>query len=247
MAIVPKRPQSTSNPASKRHHKKTRPILSNTTSPFLYHKAQKLFEAEQRQNRAWLHNQLQMTNQNGISVYQHEELFNYFSFSTIHERERPPLAKEGLKLSQASKGHLARLTKERNEQREEQGVPGKWTRVEDWWVEVPVQSKHKRHRVKENRNARRLRALMEKKDRERLHRETQVVAKSLGKMQIGDEDGQNMMMDEGEEITGGMAMEDVDEGEDSEGGVAVQGTAEEEEDTAPRVWFSELPIRGPKP
>ena len=175
----------------------------------------------------------------------------YFSFPTLYERERPPLAKEGLKLSQVSQGHLARLERERNEQREKQGVPGKWTRIKDWWDEgpeqAPVQAKHNRHRVKENRNDRRLRAFMEKKDKKKLRREAQQVCKSLGKMQIGYEDGEDMLMDEGEECSGGVAVEDVnEEEEESEGGVAVQDIDEREEETAPRAWFGELPIRGTK-
>ena len=173
------------------------------------------------------------------------ELVNYFSSSTLYERERPPLAKEGLKLSQASQEHLARLTKERNEQREKQGVPGKWTRVKDWWDEGPMEAKHKRNRGRENRKAKRIRAFMEKKDREMLGREANAretqVTESLGKMQIGNADGQDMVMDEGEGFLGGMTDEVVDEGaEDLEGGVAMQGIVEGEEETAPRSWFSEV-------
>ena len=147
---------------------------------------------------------------------------------------------------------MARLTKERGEQREKQGVQGEWARVKDWWAEAPVDAKHKKHRGKENRKAKRILAFMEKKDGEMLHRETIAgetqVAESVGKMQIDNEDRKDMVMDEGAEFSEGVAVEDGDEGaEDSERGVAMQGIVEGEDDTAPRSWFSELPIRGTKP
>lgn len=73
------------------------------------HIVQELFTAEQKQNRQWLHHQMNLPRNNGINKWEHGELFKYFSAPTLKERSRFPLLKEGLKLSNGSKKHLERL------------------------------------------------------------------------------------------------------------------------------------------
>ena len=75
---------------------------------------------------------------NGISRWQHGELLKYFSAPTLKERERPPLLKEGLKLSMVAKEHLARLDNERKAAKEAQGLaPTMGNRVANWWDQGP--------------------------------------------------------------------------------------------------------------
>ena len=112
-----------------------------------------------------------------------------------------------------------------------------------------MQTKHIRHRGQENSKTKKFRAFIEEEDRELLHEDTIAreaqIAESLGKMQVENEDGKDMMMDEGEGHSGTVSVKDVDEvAEDLEGGMAVLGIAEGEEGTVPRSWFSELAICG---
>ena len=98
------------------------------------HETQTCFDFEQRQNRAWLHHQVLMPDRKGIDMWQHDELLNFFSASTLENRSRPPLAIEGVKLSWASQQHLARLNEERDNAKVQQGIElGTATRVANWW------------------------------------------------------------------------------------------------------------------
>ena len=93
---------------------------------------------EQKQNRSWLGHQMTLPDSNGISRWQHAELFKYFSAPTLAEKLRPPLLKEGLKLSIASKEHIARLDGERAAAKQAQGLMAtSATKVANWWDEGP--------------------------------------------------------------------------------------------------------------
>jgi len=193
-----------------------------------------------------------MPSNNGISKYQHKELKAWFSIPTIQERNRAPLAKNGVRLSQASQVHITRLEAERNAEREKQGRPGDWEPVGNWWqgasrqIEDDGKKKRKarrRERIKkndqENRQARKFRAFGERKDKEREEKEAAArlveMRKGIGKMRIEDQDEEDMVFEESEEETSGgeMAIESLNE--------------EEEEKTELRLWTDELPIRGVQP
>lgn len=199
---------------------------------------------------------MDMPGNNGISNFQHKELKDWFSIRTLEERARPPLAKEGVRLSQASQAHVARLERERNDEREKQGIPGDWSPVGNWWQGASGQveddgkkkgkprprqarQRSKKNGLQDNRQARRIRAFMERKDREREEKEAaaSLVAtrKGIGKMRIEDQDEEDMASEEGEEEScgGEMAIESLNE--------------KEEQKTELRRWADELPIRGVRP
>ena len=204
---------------------------------------QEAFEFEQRQNRGWLHSQISLPGGNGITKWQHEELLRYFSKRTLEERERPPLLREGLKLSMISQEHLARLNQERNEEKKKRGVaPDMTTHVEDWWTKGPVppgregqKAGGKRPRP-DNRKAKRIRNFIERKNKETEQKaiaEREQVRKQMSRMQIGDEVAE--------------AIGDSEEGEGSDEEVAMEGVDEQKESIAPQGWVGELTFRGPKP
>ncbi|KAG7008787.1 hypothetical protein G7Y79_00004g013710 [Physcia stellaris] len=259
MAIVPKKSDPTSLQVNRHHHKKTRssyykkPISSGDLPTSLSRIAQEAFDAHQKQNRAWLHNQMDMPGNNGISSYQHKELKDWFSIRTLKERARAPLAKDGVRLSQPSQAHIARLERERNAEREKQGVPGDWSPVGNWWQDASGQAeddgkkkgktkrrqRSKKHGLQDNRQARRIRAFMERKDKEREEKEAEArlvaMRKGIGKMHIEDQDEEDMASEEGEEESCGeeMVIENLNE--------------EEEQKMDLRRWTEELPIRGVRP
>ena len=197
-----------------------------------------------------------MPGNNGISKFQHAELRSWFSIRTLEERVRPPLAKEGVRLSQASQAHVARLEQERNAEREKQGVPGEWSPVDNWWQGAPGQveedpkkkaaarRRHARQRskkngLKDNHQARSFRAFMERKDKEREEKEAEArlvaMRKGIGKMHIEAQDEEDMASEESEDESCGeeMVIENLNE--------------EEEQKIEPRRWTDELPIRGARP
>ena len=182
---------------------------------------------------------------NGITKWQHSELLRYFSKPTLAERERAPLLREGLKLSIVSQQHLARLTQERNNEKQKLGLAlNMTTHVEDWWIKGPIPASRegkkageKRPRP-ENRKAKRIRNFMERKDQETaqkaIARKKQVI-KDISRMQIGDEAAEaNATNEEGEEYGDEeVAMECIDKQKD--------------ERIAPHRWVEELAFRETKP
>lgn len=149
---------------------------------------------------------------------------------------------EGVKLSIKSQQHLARLTEERNNEKQKQGLPlNMTTRVQDWWTKVPIpadrEGQNKRPR-KENRKAKRIREFLERKNKETeqkaIAKEGEQVRRKISKMQIGDEPAEASATDE--------EGEDFDEDEE-----AMKGIDEQEENVAPHRWVDELTFRGPRP
>ena len=186
-----------------------------------------------------------MPDSNGITKWQHTELLRYFCKSTLEERERPPLLREGIKLSIASQQHLARLTQERNDEKQKLGLAlDMTTQVEDWWIKGPIpagregkEAGEKRPRP-ENSKAKRIRRFMERKDKEAeqkaIAKQKQVI-KDMSRIQIGDEVAEaNATNDEGEDSGDEeVAMECIDQQKD--------------ENVASHSWVEKLAFREAKP
>ena len=170
---------------------------------------------------------------NGIANWQHRELFDYFTKSTLEE--------QSIELSTESQQHLARLTQERNNEKQKLELAlDMTTKVKDWWAKDPIpaglkgrKAGEKRPRP-ENRKAKRIREFIERKDKETEQKgQEEQLRREISKMQIGDEAPENVTDEEDEDF------------DDEE--VAMGGFEEQEEKIAPHRWVDELTFRGPRP
>lgn len=84
---------------------------------------------------------------NDINKHQRTELHRWFSFPSLAAQRAPPSMKEGLRLSDASRGHVDRLTAERDAAKIRRGdvkADGESVMVKDWWVSEAEKRKRAR-------------------------------------------------------------------------------------------------------